>query len=561
MYRGRRAPENAVYDAVNAILTDEGLIAKRGGSAYWSGSNAGNTLTRLSALYYPGISASRVTAWGTNFYAFNGTTPVDLGALATPGRPASVGGMAVFPIGAGRLAYYGGSIKAAGYNTGTVTFTQGSAVVTGAGTSWSANADAGMVLFKPSSGRVMVVKSVDSNTQLTLTAPYPSATVAGSSYTLYPILDSSLVSLPTDLPSLGGSTYVAAAGAGFPRLIYTTGNRAYLSDRGDPTRFDDEVYHELPSNVVLTGAEGVGDSCLLLTTGGVWAIDGLSFDAVDAFGNQQQTVRRVGGEIVLWGDLGVSSWAGGVIVPAVDDVYILGADGPSVTLTGARQSSWDGGIRDLYRSYVAAGYQPGMAAVHRGHYVLPVLNGSTWVDTLVCRLDRGSVWTRWSGHAAGVANAVLAGSASAGPKLLSVAGQRVTDLNGTLVPAAGNAVEADSTVPDCTITTRDFPTGGNTHGFVQRARLRYELTDGGTPDPTVALAYSSDQDAGAFTTLTEKGEQGGGTGWATSDGSRYQWALVGKRRERIRFRVTVSGACASFVLRTIELLLRPTGKQ
>jgi hypothetical protein len=45
-------------------------------------------------------------------------------------------------------------------------------------------------------------------------------------------------------------------------------------------------------------------------------------------------------------------------------------------------------ITALYRSYVNAGYRPGQACVYRGHYFLPILNGETVVDMLVCRIDR-----------------------------------------------------------------------------------------------------------------------------------------------------------------------------
>jgi hypothetical protein len=84
-----------------------------------------------------------------------------------------------------------------------------------------------------------------------------------------------------------------------------------------------------------------------------------------------------------------------------------------------------------------------------------------------------------------------------------------------------------------------------------KLRGRYELVSASTP--TVTVEYSSDQDAGAFTALTVKGEQGGATGWGKSDGSRYQWANVAKRRDRIRFRFTLSGAATSLVWRAVEL--------
>jgi hypothetical protein len=101
-------------------------------------------------------------------------------------------------------------------------------------------------------------------------------------------------------------------------------------------------------------------------------------------------------------------------------------------------------------------------------------------------------------------------------------------------------------------------------GFVKKARATYVLTDdgnGGTAAPTVALAVSSDEDAGAYTTLTDSGLQRGGTAGAVSDGTRYSWWTVSKRRQRVRFRITQTGACASFVLRSFSFFSRGSGKQ
>jgi hypothetical protein len=83
----------------------------------------------------------------------------------------------------------------------------------------------------------------------------------------------------------------------------------------------------------------------------------------------------------------------------------------------------------------------------------------------------------------------------------------------------------------------------------------------GTAPPAVTPAFSSDADAGAFTTLTSRSEQAGLEGWDRSDGSKYQWASVNKKREKIRFRFTVTGPSASFVWRALEMLTRPSGKQ
>jgi hypothetical protein len=83
------------------------------------------------------------------------------------------------------------------YTTGTVTATNASATVTGSGTSWSANLVAGMYFRIDATGvgdssKWYQISSVDSNTQITLTAVYGEATSAGENYTV--------CSAPTSFP-------------------------------------------------------------------------------------------------------------------------------------------------------------------------------------------------------------------------------------------------------------------------------------------------------------------------------------------------------------------------
>lgn len=74
------------------------------------------------------------------------------------------------------------------YETGTVDVTNGSATVTGTGTTWSSNLKAGDFIHIGAAGERdpaaiwYEIQSVDSDTQLTLTAPYAEATVSGAAY-------------------------------------------------------------------------------------------------------------------------------------------------------------------------------------------------------------------------------------------------------------------------------------------------------------------------------------------------------------------------------------------
>lgn len=67
------------------------------------------------------------------------------------------------------------------YSAGTISVTNGSAVVTGSGTLWLANVAAGNTISMPNNGRY-VIQSVDSNGQITLTTPYTGSTAAGQGY-------------------------------------------------------------------------------------------------------------------------------------------------------------------------------------------------------------------------------------------------------------------------------------------------------------------------------------------------------------------------------------------
>jgi hypothetical protein len=557
IFRGRNAPENAVFDTLDMLVNDEGALFKRGGSSFFSASDAGSTLVQVYDAYVQAGQRTLALS-GSNVYALNGTTPVNLGAAgfsATQMRAEGIAGTIVAGSSAG-VAFYGGSLKTSAYSTGTASVTAGSKTVTGSGTTWTGNVDVGMLIMFTGGGSMGVVASVDSTTQVTLRDNWGGATVAGVTYSLAAIQG----------PIAIANAHVAAVST-VPRLFVTQNNRAYYTQTGNPFAVNTATdYIELPESSIITGAVGLGSTVVLFTTAGAWAIENAELSPVDDFGNIQWAQTQINPNLLLWGEPGIAAYGQELIVPAVDDVFRLSPSG------GVEVLSW--GIRPILRSYVNAGYQPGLAVTIRGHYILPVVNGSTLIDVLVCRLDRpyvvsvrpriwGYPWTRWSGGAGSLSYAVRVGSSSRSPKLLGLQAQRITDLTSVFDATASNSQDADGTNVTCSVTTRDFPTSdGYQAATVARMRSVYELVADGTHTaPTVTPAFSSDQDAGAFTTLTTTGKQGGGTGWGTSDGSVYQWARVTKRRNRIRFKLTTSGAAASFVLRTLELLIRPTGKR
>jgi hypothetical protein len=575
IFRGRRAPKNSVYDAVNGLVSDEAEVFRRGGSEYASGSSADDTILGLWDGHT--LAGQRTFFWtDSSPYVLdsNGSTILDLGTVVPEplSRGTEVGGVVFFRGGLSSSyetdVIYAGSRKVA-YTTGTASTTAGSATVTGSGTSWLANVDPGMIFIAVGAVDpfVNIVKSVESDTSLTFLRP--AVSTFNSTYALRPVQRLSLETTGgvDHLPKNPTTAFYAAAGQ---RLIRTRDNRAYFSLPSSHESFFQintvsylatfetslttpavavEDYHELPRAAFITGADAIQDNLILFTTEGMWAIGNMALDAVDAFGNIQHQVQQISQQVILWGDAGVAAHENVLIIPAIDDVYAYGL--------GAEPKALSEGIRPLYREYVEAGYKPGLATVYRGHYILPILESDNdVVDTLVCRLDKGPAWTRWANGASGRAYARRVGSTTREPKLLGLDGLRVSDLTGCFDPDSTRKDDADGTDHALTVTTSDYPLGpGLQKGHCIRVRANYSLVDAASDNPTTVMQWSRGPEGSSFTTVTAT--RGGGE----SDGTEYSSWPINKAAEFIRFKWATSGAATSAVLRRIEVLFRPYGKQ
>lgn len=571
IFRGRRAPTDSVYDAVNALVNDERELFRRGGSDLFTSSDAAGALV---GLWDGQVSAGRRTlAWtaGALYATSSGIVLALLGAAADVGSPApwargtEVGGIVFFPDDEvlGREVVYAGSVihNISLYTAGTITVTAGSPIVTGVGTGWSSsNLDAGTLLSYGSTTG-LVVKSRDSATQLTLTKPAP-ASAAGVAY------EARMASAYTPVVGQSQAPVHAAAGG---RLLRCFGNRVYFSVPASDDAFvsgtypgkiadPNSDYHELPQGATIIGADSIEDTAILFTTGGVWAISNMALDAFDDVGNVQHQVAQISRDLVLFGDAGIAAYEGALIVPAIDDAHAFTLGGAPIPVSQA--------IRPLYREYVEAGYKPGLAAVYRGHYFLPVLNSSDVLqDVLVCRLDlrddgggRRPAWTRWANHAAGGAYAVRVGKTARQPQLVGLSGTRVTDLTGCFDPDATRKDDADGTDHALTITSNDVDTGPGLRGnTVLSANVEYELVDAATDNPTMAFATATGAEGSSFTTATALAT-GASTG-PESDGTTPVAFDIRRKVERIRWQFQTTGAAASAILRRVELKIRPSGRQ
>ena len=160
-------------------------------------------------------------------------------------------------------------------------------------------------------------------------------------------------------------------------------------------RLDGTDFHRIPEGVRILGLQGLRDALVVFTTGGVWILSNLSLDLTDADGNVQHRVDRFSRDLVLWGDAGIAAWEGGLVVPALDDVWVMSYGVASEAPVPFQRVSEP--ISRLYREYVANGYVPGRRA--------------STAATISCRsFPANPSWTCWSvdwiararlGHASG----------------------------------------------------------------------------------------------------------------------------------------------------------------
>lgn len=557
-------PANGAYLLQNALLNEDGSPYRRGGTAKKSNADFGGG-DGLRFLWDGWLAGGQRTVSGTDTgYAVLGAddvTPVTFGTSgpAAPVRPAVIDGILFIGTQA-----YGGSRKSATTSTGTVTFTNGSTTVVGVGTTWTTTVDAGMVVVQ--ANRVHAVKSVTDNTHLELFRPFTGTTAGGATVTW-----ARIVNVPATYHP-GGFWAVVAN-----RLVSMSGEDVWFSAAGDSTSWNITDNHKIAGAAII-GGESLGDELFVFTSVGLWGLGNMAYDETDDLGNAQHSERQLNADLLLWGDSGIATWQNSLVIPAQDGVWLMSPTGAPDKLSRS--------IDPLYVDYVNRGYQPGGADVFQNHYFLPIVDAvANVIDVLVCRLDRptrtnlGEVfpWTNWSGAGANVC--AVAGRADAPgvaePLLLGAeraAAGRVLSMP-ELLPD-GLAVDHDGSTIDFDLIGRDFSTGPG-ENMVKKLRVRYELVDstgvatvqayyGSGNRPTTGLwgalvwgsGFWASALGGAFSLLV--GINGDGPTGAGD--SPWVWR-VNKRRQFFRPRVRCTQSATRLIVRNVDFLVRPSGRQ
>jgi hypothetical protein len=580
-------PRSGVYTTLNGLYDEDGSIYRRGGSEYQSNGGLGAAGLRFIWDGQLAAGARTLVASATKFGVLDvdDATIIDIGGsgLAGPTRATVVGGI-VF-LGGGTM--WAGSKKAADYSAGTVTVTQGSKVVTGAGTAWLANVDPGMLLRVGGNQEYHVVASVDSNTQITLAEPYVYGGGAGASY-VASRFGTAANHFPGTAPALGAPNAEIYATI-FNRLLAAFGDTLAFSDglgSAAPIIGEFQTYsfpatnrHKMPGGVQILGVEPLRDTTLVFTTGGLYTVTGMAFNLVDFSGNVQQRLELANRDLILWAKEGVATYGNLLVVPCVDGVYTIGvAQGPELLSKS---------IALLYQSYVRAGYKPGLATVYKAHYSLPILDASNVVvDTLVCRLDRpikteiGTVypWSFMAGHGGnvtGFATRVGGASGARSPQLLAASratGSRILKLGGWWEPTTARKNDADGTTHEWQVEGRDDATGPGNENTIRKLKVWYELIDAGSDNPKITALYSKGSEVpglphlgsvlfGSFTLAGPDVEFLTADGQAPEDTGRnpFTWLITASSRF-IRWKLICQAPCAKLVLRSTEWSVRPSGK-
>jgi hypothetical protein len=498
-------PTVGALGLLNVVLDDEGSLRRRGGCTYVS--DALGTLTSVPLFLFAGALAAgqRVVVaspQGQFVLAADGHTLVKLPvpfSFSRPTRGVVLAGLLLVNSG-NDLIVTGGSRLAAFYSAGTVTVTNGSKVVTGAGTSWLANADAGMV-FQRFGGDPWqyAVASVDSNTQVTLREPYRGATAAGVTYQLSPHISAS------GSGSLTGSSAPwvaiqngALIGTIAGRLVVAQGSKLYFSDAVDAGltnallagstqlfSFPAGNVHEFPDGAEILAVATIRDRLFVFTTVGVFVISNMAYEKIGPDGSVQHRIEHYSKDVIaISGGAGITTFKDALVVPAADDIYLMdGLAAPEPITRGPRRD---------WRSNVKNGYVAGNGSIFRGHYVMPLVDSATNnpVETWLFRLDRpielsGGVVFPWSqlidqgGELGAVAvretspRQLLAGGISSGP----VRG-RVLDITRTFDVGPTNWTDADASNVVAFITTRDF-SGDGLRTLWRFMRLRVLMPNNG----------------------------------------------------------------------------------
>jgi hypothetical protein len=303
-----------------AVIADSGSA-----STFYSVNAAGNAYVSVATLPHRTL-----------------TTPPGSPYSLVDAKPALKGGLLIGlaqqydPAQQATSIYWNGGISA-DYTTGTAGFTAGSRTLTGAGTSWSTTATPGMWVFYRGAGAFAnmlagCIKSVDSNTQITLVDPSP-VTAAGANYTLtsvrglYPRVMTGRVTCATTAATVNGgdTAFKTQALDTGTWLLYRFRDWALI---GTVSTVSSEISLTLTGNAAISMAN---EQYIAIRADGTWSTDARGA----AYNPGWMSAQYAGRQFYLSSDTGVRSDSYKLVYTETDDAeaYNLGYAGTWLPVT------------------------------------------------------------------------------------------------------------------------------------------------------------------------------------------------------------------------------------
>lgn len=343
--------------------------------------------------------------------------------------------------------------------------------------------------------------------------------------------------------SLAGSPPAAKYGCVFKDFSVLGGTAAqptalYFSDPGDPTSWD-TTNSVWKTSYTISGLAAMRNAILIFSTGhcerlrGSIPPPGSDFTLEPAFDNGCIDARSI------------APWRDFVIFANTTGVFLTdGVGATDLTNQGGMSTYW----RDTLRSYTTSWTVS--AGVYSNYYVVSIMNGNTFVDCLVCDLDRRQ-WFRFANvkatmfaHAVGVAEELFFASRST---------PRVLKISSCWNPSATVKNDADGTNVAPVLETpfyrgfqrlyRRWVASQAFQGW-KNAFVDYDLRDASADAPTLTLSYIRSAESTSYTTA-------GTTLAATTKSSRVKRALNFRDRG-IAFKVAQTGPSSDTYLYAIE---------
>lgn len=541
-----RIPKGGAEDITNGLLDEQNVVYRRGGTSFLDSTPHGDPRMLWSGFLRGAAGEHRLLATDSGVWVDG--SPVAL----TP--PAALTRAQVFE----GVIYLPGGVTWDGATAGTITEKK-AFYATAAGRLLAA--EGSRVTFSDVPEKENEAVRFEASFALTLTSTAESITVTVSSAT----------GLRQGMFLVAKAAGVASRISGISGTTVTLESPATITVAATAATAGIDNYHQLPGGVQILGMEGLRTSCVVFTTEGIWVIGNLNRELTDEQGNVQQTLDRYSADAVLWGNNGVAGWSGGLVVPCRDHIWLM-----ELGVSSEKAAPFvhiDDAISPVYRAYVAQGCKPGVAAVHHGHYFLPILSGSSVIDTLVCRLDannsrgqRTYPWTHLADYGARLA--AFARTAEDVSFIGATAGLGRTLRLSYFEPSSAVATDADGTAHSFSVTYRDLMTGNIVPNVVRKARLSYRMVGPLECKLTMAFgttSYSTEWDEFEWDEA-DWAEDGGDfsdlEGAAPPDPEAlfpHKWRV--RRRVRYaRVKVSLTGPAAQVSLRSLELFTRASGR-